>query len=227
MGCPFCVTGIFGFHGNLSVSDIVNQIISLPEASFITHVVFMGMGEPMDNLENVLKACKILTAEWGLSISPANVTVSTIGITPGVKKFLEESKCNLTVSLHSPFTEERKKIVPVENRYPVLRIIEMMKNFRMSRRRRMSLAYVMIRNVNDSARHLEELKNILMDSKIRINLLPYHQIPDDKNISSPPDTMQYFKHELIISGISASVRRTRGLDVSAACGLLASGLIRN
>lgn len=225
MGCPFCVTGKFGFHGNLSTRDIVNQIISLPELREITHVVFMGMGEPMDNLENVLNACEIITAEWGLSLSPASVTVSTVGITPGVTEFLKKSNCNLTLSLHSPITEERKKTIPVENRYPVREILDIMKDFRMGKKRRMSIAYVMISNVNDSDEHLKELKNILCRSGIRVNLLPYHSLPGDGNTSSSPERMQYFRHELVMSGISASVRRSRGLDVSAACGLLASDFI--
>ncbi len=223
MGCPFCVTGKFGFHGNLSVRDMVNQILGLPDAPKVTHVVFMGMGEPMDNLDNVLKACKIITSEWGLSLSPGNVSVSTVGITPGVVRFLEQSNCNLTLSLHSPFPGERLKIIPVEKRYPFHRIIEIMKNFQVSKKRRMSVAYVMINNVNDSDSHLKELKKILEGSAIRVNLLPYHPIPEDNNVSSSPERMQYFRHELVISGISASIRKSRGLDVFAACGLLGRG----
>ncbi len=179
MGCPFCISGRYGFHGNLSVRDIVNQIISLPVTGKITHVVFMGMGEPMDNLENVLKACKIITSQWGLAFSPANVTVSSVGITPGIKRFLDESNCNLTVSLHSPYPEERNKIIPVEKKYPVHEIIELMKNSVIPKKRRMSLAYVMIRDANDSGKHLEELKNLLKGSKIRVNLLPYHSVGMD------------------------------------------------
>jgi 23S rRNA (adenine2503-C2)-methyltransferase len=180
----------------------------------------MGMGEPMDNLDNVLKACKIITSEWGLSVSPGNVTVSTVGITPGVERFLEQSNCNLTLSLHSPFPEERLKLIPVEKRYPFHRSIEIMKNFQGSKKRRMSIAYVMINNINDTDSHLMELKNILKGSGIRVNLLPYHSIPGDSNTSSSTGRMQYFRHELVMSGISASIRKSRGLDVSAACGLL-------
>lgn len=222
MGCPFCVTGKYGFHGNLAVRDIINQVLSLPESEKVTHVVFMGMGEPMDNLGNVLKACTILTAEWGLALGRSHVTVSTVGITPGVKKFLEGSDCNMALSLFSPFPEERTKVVPVEKNYPVLEIIQMMKNPPAGKRRRMTVAYMMIKGVNDSDKHLAGLKNLLAGSGIRINLLPYHNIPGDRNISSDPVTMQYFRHELVMSGISASIRKSRGVDVSAACGLLAS-----
>ena len=224
MGCSICVTAMYGFSGNLTAGEIVNQIIAIPQARKITHVVFMGMGEPMDNLENVLKACSIITAEWGLSISSRNVTVSTVGIMPGVEQFLQKSDCNLTLSLYSPFTEERKRMVPVENQYPVQKTIDIMKDFQVRKKRRLSLAYVMIKDLNDTDRHLEELKCILKGSSIRVNLLPYHPALNDKNCSSSAERMQFFKHNLIISGISASIRKSRGTDISAACGLLAAGL---
>ena len=224
MGCPFCVTARYGFHGNLSTGEIVNQITGIPEAGKITHVVFMGMGEPMDNLENVLKACEIITAEWGLSISSRNVTVSTVGIREGIEKFLSRSECNLTLSLHSPFSEERKRIVPVERLNPVVKILEIMKSYPLKKKRRLSLAYVMINKMNDTDVHLEELKVLLRGTNIRVNLLPYHQVGNDANISSTDERMQYFKHNLVVSGISASIRKSRGIDISAACGLLATGL---
>jgi 23S rRNA (adenine2503-C2)-methyltransferase len=224
MGCSFCITGRYGFRGNLTAGEIVNQILAIPQAGKVTHIVFMGMGEPMDNLENVLKACSIITAEWGLAISSRNITVSTVGIMPGVEQFLQKSDCNLTLSLYSPFSAERREIIPVENKFPVHNIIEMMKNFPLKKRRRLSLAYIMIKNLNDTDSHLEELKSILKGSKIRVNLLPYHPGNIDKNCSSPAERMQFFKHNLIISGISASIRKSRGADISAACGLLAAGL---
>jgi 23S rRNA (adenine2503-C2)-methyltransferase len=224
MGCPFCLTGRYGFRGNLSAGDIINQVISLPEAKWITHVVFMGMGEPMDNIEEVLKACKILTSDWGLSISSRNITVSTVGILPGILEFLDRSQCNLTLSLHSPFPEERRLVVPVENKFPVHKIIELMRLFPPGKKRRMSVAYVMIKDINDSDRHLQALKGLLADSPIRVNLLPYHRVPDDLNGPSTGDKMQYFRNSLVMAGISASIRKSRGEDISAACGLLASGL---
>ena len=224
MGCSFCITGRYGFRGNLTAGDIVNQVLAIPQADKVTHVVFMGMGEPMDNLENVLKACSIITAEWGLAISSRNVTVSTVGLKPHVEQFLQRSDCNLTLSLYSPFSTERREIIPVENKYPVQDIIEMMKNFPLKKKRRLSLAYIMIKNLNDTDSHLEGLKSILKGSKIRVNLLSYHPGNNDKNCSSPAERMQFFKHNLIISGISASIRKSRGADISAACGLLAAGL---
>jgi 23S rRNA (adenine2503-C2)-methyltransferase len=184
----------------------------------------MGMGEPMNNLDNVIKACHIFSAEWGFALSRRNITVSTVGITPGIKKFLRLSDCNLTFSLHSPFADERIKVIPAEKKYPANEIIGIMKDFPVKRKRRLSVAYVMIREVNDTNKHLEGLKALLQESKIRINLLKYHSSPGDKNTSSSPERMQYFKHKLVTSGISASIRKSRGEDISAACGLLAAGL---
>lgn len=225
MGCKFCVTARYGFKGNLSAGEIVNQIISIPNSGKVTHVVFMGMGEPLDNLKNVLKACEIITAGWGLALSPRNVTVSTVGITLKIGKFLESTDCNLTLSLYSPFTEERKKVVPIEKQYPVHKIIEVMRNYPVKKKRRLSIAYVMIKDLNDTDNHLEGLKTLLKDSMIRVNLLPYHPAIKDLNTSSSAERMQYFKHNLVVSGISASIRKSRGIDISAACGLLATDLL--
>ena len=223
MGCSFCVTGRYGYKGNLTAGEIINQIIALPQAKKVTHVVFMGMGEPMDNLENVLKACSIITSEWGLAISSRNVTVSTVGLMPGVEQFLKRSGCNLALSLYSPFPEEREKSIPVETQYPVKKIIEIMKSFPVKKKRTLSLAYVMVKDINDTYRHLVGLKAILKGSAIRVNLLPYHSVLNDQNCSSSDERMQFYKHNLIISGISASIRKSRGKDISAACGLLATG----
>lgn len=224
MGCPFCMTSGYGFHGNLSAGEIVNQVISIPSGPVIDHVVFMGMGEPMDNLEEVLKACEILTAEWGLALSPANITVSTVGITTAIHAFLERSRCNLALSLYSPFHDERLRVVPAEKKYPVHGIIELLKNYQLNKKRRITMAYVMIDKENDSDRHLEELRKLFLNSGIRINLLPYHPGSNDHRHSSSAGRMMYFRHSLVMSGISASIRKSRGSDISAACGLLASEL---
>ncbi len=224
MGCPFCATGQYGFRGDLSVRDILTQVLGPEIDGKVTHVVFMGMGEPMDNLDNVLKACDIMTAEWGMALSPRNITVSTVGITPGVRKFLDSCECNLALSLFSPFPEERLNSVPAERKYPAEEIIEVMKSARAGKKRRLSVAYIMIRDMNDTRRHLEGLMELLRNTGIRVNLLPYHAVPGDGNVSSTPETMNHFRHELVISGISASIRKSSGADIFAACGLLASGL---
>jgi 23S rRNA (adenine2503-C2)-methyltransferase len=224
MGCPFCLTGRYGFNGNLKAGEIVGQVMSVPFSNEITHVVFMGMGEPLDNIEEVLTACRILTASWGLAISPGNVTISTVGIIPGVSRFLIESECNLTLSLFSPFAEERADVVPAEKKYPAAEIIKMLRDYPETRKRRFSVAYVMIRDLNDTESHLEELIKLLRATRIRVNLLPYHVTEEDKYTPSPAERMDYFRRRLTNSGISASVRRSRGADISAACGLLAAGL---
>jgi 23S rRNA (adenine2503-C2)-methyltransferase len=225
MGCTFCATARYGFRGNLTAGEIINQIIGIPEARSITHIVFMGMGEPLDNLDNVLRACSIINAEWGLAISPRNVTVSTVGLLEGVGRFLQQSECNLTLSLYSPFEEERKMAIPAENSNPMLRITELLKSFPVKKKRRISIAYVMLREFNDTDSHLEALKALLRGSAVRVNLLPYHPVPGNQHTSSSLERMQFFKHSLMMAGISASIRNSRGKDISAACGLLASGLM--
>lgn len=218
MGCRFCATGRNGWGGNLTAGEIVNQVVSLPHE--VTHIVLMGMGEPGDNIEEVLKACRIFTAEWGLAAGRSKVTVSTVGVTPSVMRLLDETECNITLSLHSPFSEERREVIPAETRWPFTETLSLLKSYNNRRKRRFSVAYVMIEGRNDTDRHLEELKRLIAGTGIRVNLLPYHPVAGDDARSSGSSVMMRFKHELVTSGISASVRRSRGADVDAACGML-------
>jgi len=220
MGCRFCATGRYGWGGNLTAGQIVNQVISLPHE--VTHIVMMGMGEPGDNIDAVIKACRILTAEWGLAAGRSRVTVSTVGVTPSLKRLLGETECNITLSLHSPFPGERRQVIPAEARWPFTETLDLFRNYDNRRKRRFTVAYVMIRGKNDSDRHLEELKRLLTGTDIRVNLLPYHPVGKDDATGSDDSVMNRFKHELVISGISASVRRSRGEDIAAACGMLAA-----
>jgi len=181
----------------------------------------MGMGEPGDNIEEVIKACNIFTAEWGMAAGRGRVTVSTVGVTPSVKRLLDETECNITLSLHSPFPDERLRVIPAETIWPFTETLRLMKEFDNSRKRRFSVAYVMIEGKNDSDRHLEELKRLLSGTGIRVNLLPYHPVAEDDEKSSDTAAMMRFKHLLVTSGIGASVRRSRGADISAGCGMLA------
>ncbi|HKK40857.1 MAG TPA: 23S rRNA (adenine(2503)-C(2))-methyltransferase RlmN [Bacteroidales bacterium] len=222
MGCKYCATAQYGFHGNLNTGEIISQVLRIKESAIIDHIVFMGMGEPMDNIDNVLKACQIMTTERGMALGHKNVTVSSVGLAPGIKTFLENTKCNFTLSLHSPFPEERAGIMPVEKKYPVQNIIEMLKSLPIKRDRRITLAYVMIKGWNDTDTHLRALTGLVKGSSLRINLLPFHSIPGSGTESSTADRMQYFKHVLVCQGVSASVRKSRGADISAACGLLAA-----
>lgn len=220
MGCRFCATGRNGLKGNLKAGEIISQVLSIPHD--VTHVVMMGMGEPGDNPDEVIMACRILTSEWGLATGKSRVTVSTAGVTPFVRRLLSETGCNITLSLHSPFAEERVKVIPAERRWPASETLDLLRSNEMSRGRRFTMAYVMIRGKNDTERHLEELKRLLSGTAIRVNLLPYHRLAEDDIFPSDEETMMRFKHELVISGISASVRRSRGNDIAAACGMLAA-----
>jgi len=221
MGCRFCATGQNGWRGNLTSGEIVNQVVSLPHK--VTHVVLMGMGEPGDNIDEVIKALKALTAEWGMAIGKSRVTVSTVGITPAVERLLEETECNITLSLYSPFPGERTEAVPAEKVWPYKKTLDLMKTFSTDRKRRFTVAYIMIKGKNDTDEHLEELKRILSGTGIRVNLLPYHRPGSDGDCSADNETMMRFKHLLVTSGIGASVRKSRGLDIEAACGMLAAG----
>ncbi len=221
MGCRFCATGQNGWRGNLTAGEIVNQVVSLPYK--VTHVVLMGMGEPGDNIDEVIKALKVLTAEWGMAIGKSRVTVSTVGITPAVKRLLEETDCNITLSLYSPFPEERREAVPSETAWPYKETLDLMKTLRAGRYRRFTVAYLMIKGINDTNKHLEELIRLLSGTGIRVNLLPYHTPGTDGECSSDSETMMRFKHLLVTSGVGASVRKSRGLDIEAACGMLAAG----
>jgi len=223
MGCRFCATGQNGWSGNLTAGEIVNQVISLPHN--VTHVVMMGMGEPGDNIDEVIRACTVLTAQWGLAVGRSRVTVSTVGVLPSVTRLLKETDCNITLSLHSPFPEERRTVIPVEARWPFKETLGLMKNFSARRNRRFTVAYVMIKGVNDSDAHLEALKMLLSGTSIRVNLLPFHPLAGDSNVSSDTETMMRFKHMLVTSGIGASVRKSRGVDIAAACGMLAANTL--
>ena len=225
MGCSFCATAAYGFFGNLTAGEIVGQVLSVNATRKVTHVVMMGMGEPMDNLDNVMKACNILTSEWGLALSPGNITVSSVGIMTGIADFLSYSRCNLAISLLSPFPGERKSMVPAESKNPVGEILDFLRGYPLKGKRRISIAYVMIRGTNDTDGHLSALMSLVKGSGIRVNLLAYHPVHDDHKESSAAERMLYFKHRMVTEGISASIRKSRGSDISAACGLLASDLV--
>jgi 23S rRNA (adenine2503-C2)-methyltransferase len=222
MGCLFCMTARQGFQGHLSASEILNQIVSIPESDKLTNVVFMGMGEPFDNLESVLQTLTILTSDWGFAWSPKRVTVSTIGVIPGLKRFLAESECHLAVSLHSPFHEERKSLMPIENVYPLPELLKVIHDFDFGNQRRITFEYILFDGINDSDRHIKELCKILHGLHCRINLLHYHQIPGSSLKPSPKERLISFRDELTKKGFIATVRASRGEDIFAACGLLST-----
>lgn len=222
MNCDFCMTGKMGFHDNLSVNEILNQVYSSPNSEALTNIVFMGMGEPLDNYESVMKAIEILSAEYGLAWSPKRITLSTIGVTPMLKRFLEESECHLAVSLHSPISEQRQSIMPIEKKYPIEEIIELLKEYDWSKQRRLSFEYIMFDDVNDSLIYARELVNLLSDIHCRVNLIRFHIIPDSSLRTASDEAMIKFRDFLTSKGIICTIRASRGEDISAACGMLST-----
>ncbi len=222
MGCGFCMTARQGFQGNLTTNEILNQFRSLPEHESLTNIVFMGMGEPLDNLEEVLRSLEILTSEWGYGWSPTRITVSTVGITGKIKEFLEKSRVHLAVSLHSPFDEERQRLMPVQKAHPVRDILDTVRSFDFGRQRRVSFEYIVFQGVNDSPSHVRELARILNGIRCRINLIRFHAIPGSGYASPGMAEMEDFRDRLNAKGITATIRASRGEDIGAACGLLST-----
>lgn len=221
MGCRFCVTGKQGFHGNLSTADILNQIFSIPEFSLLTNIVYMGMGEPMDNYGNVLRSTQVLTSSWGLGWSPHRLTVSSVGIIPGLHRFLDESECHLAVSLHNPFANERLAIMPMQKAYPIADVVSLLKEYDWGGQRRISFEYTMFGGLNDDAPHAQELVRLLKGLRCRVNLIRFHASPDTPYRTSSPERMNAFRDYLNNHGVLCTIRASRGEDIMAACGLLA------
>ena len=222
MGCLFCMTGKQGFQGNLSAGEILNQYRGLPEWKEITNIVYMGMGEPLDNLAEVLKSLEVLTADWGFALSPRRITVSTIGITPAMLEFLEKSDAHLAVSLHTPFDEERSKLMPVQQVYPLQEVLSEIRSWDFGRQRRVSFEYILFKGFNDSPAHVNELSRILHGIRCRINLIRFHPIPDTPLESPDEATIQQFKNRLNDKDITTTIRASRGQNIWAACGLLST-----
>jgi 23S rRNA (adenine2503-C2)-methyltransferase len=222
MGCLFCMTGKQGFQGNLSSGEILNQYRNIPEWRSITNLVYMGMGEPLDNLEEVLKSLEVLTSEWGFALSPRRITVSTIGLIPAMMEFLNKSQVHLAVSLHTPFDEQRRQLMPVQQVYPLKEVLKEIKSWDFGRQRRVSFEYILFRDFNDSAAHVNELSRILHGIRCRINLIKFHPIPDTPFESPDDEVMNRFKDKLNARGRTTTVRASRGQDIWAACGLLST-----
>ncbi len=222
LGCEFCMTARQGFQGHLSAGEIINQIISIPEREIITNLVFMGMGEPFDNTDAVLKSLEIISANYGLAISPRKITVSTVGMIPGMKRFIEESKCQLAISLHSPFKDERINLMPIEKVYPIQKVIEVLKSYTFEKQRRISFEYIVLKGLNDTPKHVNQLARLLNGLQCRINLIRYHQIPGSSLKGTDLNSIQEFRDRLDKKGITTTIRASRGEDILAACGLLST-----
>ena len=222
MNCLFCQTGKQGFEGNLSVTDILNQIYSLPECEKLTNIVFMGQGEPMDNYENVLRTTQIMTADYGYAWSPKRITVSSIGVKTKLKRFLEESDCHVAISMHSPIPAERAEIMPGERGMSIADIVELLRNYDFSHQRRLSFEYIVFKGVNDSERHAKEIIKLLKGLDCRINLIRFHAIPNVPLHGVDDKKMEEFRNYLTQHGVFTTIRASRGQDIFAACGLLST-----
>jgi len=222
MDCVFCMTGKQGFQGNLSSNEILNQFRSLPESGQLTNMVYMGMGEPLDNITQVLNSLDIMTSEWGYGWSPTRITVSTVGLLSGIREFLEKSRCHLAVSLHSPFDEERRKLMPIQKNNTIRELLDIIRNFDFNSQRRVSFEYILFDGLNDSHRHIKELAWILDGIKCRINIIRFHPLPGSSLRSPDDQAMNRFKEALNAKGILTTIRASRGVDIQAACGLLST-----
>ena len=222
MGCRFCATARQGLQHSLSAGEIINQIVSLPDRDRLTNIVFMGMGEPLDNLDNVLDAIEILTSDWGFAWSPTRITLSTAGVARHLAEFLDKTKVHLAVSLHNPFHDQRAEIMPIEKAFPIHEVCDILRRYDFTGQRRVSFEYIVMEGLNDSPAHIKELCRLLNGIKCRMNLIRFHKIPDSPYFSPSNDRMIAFRDALTAKGIQTTIRASRGEDIKAACGLLST-----
>ncbi len=221
MGCTFCMTGRQGFHGQLTTAQIINQVLAIPESAKLTNVVFMGMGEPTDNLQAVLDAIEVLTEKWGLAWSPKRITVSTVGNFNGLKTLIESTKVHIAVSVHTPFTAEREGIMPAERAFPVKKVMELLRQYDFAHQRRLSVEYIMWRGFNDNFAHADALARLVRGTSARVNLIRFHAFPGAMRRPAVMTDMEAFRDRLNELGVTATIRASRGEDIEAACGMLA------
>lgn len=222
MNCKFCMTGKQGFTAQLTANQILNQIHSLPERDKLTNIVMMGMGEPLDNLDEVLKVLHIMTAPYGYAWSPKRITLSSVGLRKGLRRFIEESDCHLAISLHSPLPLQRAELMPAERAFSITDIIGLLRNYDFSKQRRLSFEYIVFKGVNDSLMHAKELLKLLRGVDCRVNLIRFHAIPGVDLEGADMETMTRFRDYLTSHGLFTTIRASRGEDIFAACGMLST-----
>ena len=222
MNCKFCMTGKQGFKANLSAAQIINQINSLPEYDTLTNVVMMGLGEPLDNVDEVLKALDIMTAPWGYAWSPKRITLSSVGLAKGLKRFLEESECHLAISLHSPIPQQRRELMPAEKAFSIREVVKILRDYDFSKQRRLSFEYILFKGVNDSELYAKELLKLLRGLDCRINLIRFHAIPGIDMEGTAMEDIVKFRDYLTSHGLFSTIRASRGEDIFAACGMLST-----
>lgn len=229
MGCKFCMTGTLGFHGQLLAADIINQVFSIPDSQQLTNIVYMGEGEPCNNIDEVLRSIDILTAQWGCSWSPHRITVSSVGYMGGLKRLLDESECHVAISLHNPISQEREQIMPIEKVYHISEVISLLKQYDWKHQRRISFEYICFGGQNDTLVHAKALLNLLRGLECRVNIIRFHENPNEQQSlhASVQTQMEWLRDYLTQHGITTTIRRSRGEDILAACGMLVNALKTN
>jgi 23S rRNA (adenine2503-C2)-methyltransferase len=226
-GCRFCLTAQRGFVRNLTAGEIVNQILAaralLPPGLPLTNLVFMGMGEPLANFPAVARALKIIMAPWGLNFSPRRITVSTVGLAPLIPRLGQEVKFNLTISLNAPEDTLRSQLMPVNRRYPLETLLQACRDFPLPRHRRITFAYVLLKDVNDSPAQARQLAKLLRGLGVKINLIPFN--PHARLPFAPPPEKRILEFQEILreKNYAVFIRESRGQDIAAACGHLVGG----
>lgn len=222
MNCLFCQTGKQGYEGSLTAGDILNQIYSLPERETLTNIVFMGQGEPMDNLDAILRATEVLTSDYGYAWSPRRITVSSVGLKNKLKRFLDESECHVAISMHSPLPEQRQRLMPAERQMSITEVVDLLKQYDFSHQRRCSFEYICFAGLNDTTTHAREIIKLLKGLDCRVNLIRFHEIPSVDLPGSDEERMEALRDYLTAHGVFTTIRASRGQDIFAACGLLST-----
>ena len=222
MNCLFCQTGKQGFEGHLTAADILNQIYALPERERLTNIVFMGQGEPMDNLDAVLRVTEILTAGDGYGWSPHRITVSSVGIKNKLQRFLDESECHVAISMHSPLPEQRRRLMPAEGQMSITEVVALLRQYDFSHQRRCSFEYICFGGLNDGPVYGREIIRLLKGLDCRVNLIRFHEIPGVDLPGSDEKRMEALRDYLTAHGVFTTIRASRGQDIFAACGLLST-----
>lgn len=219
MGCKFCHTGSMGFNSNLSAMEMLSQLLRIPEGASVNRVVFMGMGEPLDNIDQLIRTLEVLTAQWGFALGAASITVSTVGLLPSLIRLVESKRCNVAVSLHSPWPDKRLQLIPAEFSHPIGRTIEYLRRNGIQKPLRLSFEYVVIPGVNDSIADVGGVVALLRGLNAHVNVIALN------SEGSSEANLRYariFQELLNQQGQPATLRLPRGVDIGAACGMLSA-----
>jgi 23S rRNA (adenine2503-C2)-methyltransferase len=222
MACKFCLTGVQGLDRHLQTHEIVAQVHELRRVAPITNIVFMGMGEPLHNLDAVSKACRILLDQDGLNFSKRKVTVSTSGLVPAIEELGRRVDVSLAISLNSSTNEQRSQIMPVNRKWPIEQLMEACRNYPLGPHRRITFEYVMLRDFNDSIEDAARVVQLVRGIPSKLNLIPFNEHPGSEFKRPPDERVRAFQRYLLDRGVTATVRISRGRDILAACGQLRS-----